>query len=126
MAIFERQLLLQGPIFDFHDYGRKCKPTSPDFIELFTSPFASAEGAAEKSKRAWAKTRDARWRTSADADDGKKQQQCEWKESVKKKSMVTISSKKKLCVYVYELNVYVLTILLAWIPLHFAFKQFRE
>ena len=25
MAIFERQLLLQGPIFDFHDSGRKSK-----------------------------------------------------------------------------------------------------
>ena len=27
MAIIERELLLEGPIFDFHDYGRKCIPT---------------------------------------------------------------------------------------------------
>ena len=33
MAIFERQLLLEGPIFDFHDCGRKCNPP------IFPCPF---------------------------------------------------------------------------------------
>ena len=33
MAIFERYLLLEGPIFDFHDYGRKCRISDKDCKE---------------------------------------------------------------------------------------------